>query len=505
MRRILVALVVLWAAPAGAQYSDAPGLNLTLAEAERRAVDRNPQIAEARLQIAAADYTFAEQLAAYTPSFSASILQRSQTSPSTTQLSGGQQLVATDTASYSSGVAQALPWGGGRIDVDFSGTRAETSNLFSTYNPSFSSSVTASITQPLFRGLRFDATKAQIAQAGTSRGIADAGLRQQAATILAAVRRAYWELVYTADALTTARRSEDLAQRQLRDNRLRVELGTVAPIDVLESEAEVASRHQAVTQAEGAWRAAQVTLKQEIVSDTSDPIWETTIVPVDRPTEATRTINVTQALANALANRTDLAVARHQRQNADTDVRLLAEQRKPSVDLVANYSLNGIGGTQILRQSGALGSEIVGTVSGSYLDVLRSVGALDYPTWTAGLNVTLPLGGKAADAAYARGQVERRQVDVRIGALELQVAAQVTRAGEQVRSAEQQIASAGVARQLAEKRLEAEEARRAAGLSTTFLVLQAQRDLGTAQTNELRAQLDYRLALVDFDLAQEAA
>jgi outer membrane protein len=100
--------------------------------------------------------------------------------------------------------------------------------------------------------------------------------------------------------------------------------------------------------------------------------------------------------------------------------------------------------------------------------------------------------------------VERRQVDVRIGALELQVAAQVTRAGEQVRSAEQQIASAGVARQLAEKRLEAEEARRAAGLSTTFLVLEAQRDLGTAQTNELRAQLDYRLALVGFDVAQEA-
>jgi outer membrane protein TolC len=101
--------------------------------------------------------------------------------------------------------------------------------------------------------------------------------------------------------------------------------------------------------------------------------------------------------------------------------------------------------------------------------------------------------------------VARRQADVRVEALELQVAAQVTRASEQVRSAEQQIASAGVARQLAEKRLEAEETRRAAGLSTTFVVLQAQRDLATARTTELRAQLDYRRALVDFDLAQEAA
>jgi outer membrane protein TolC len=505
MRKILAALIMLCAAPVFAQEHSTPGLNLTLADAERRAVDRNPQLAEARLEIAAADYQVALQRAAYSPLFSASMLQRSQTSPSTTQLSGGQQLVATDAGSYEAGVTQPLSWGGGRVTVDFSGTRTGTSNVFATYNPSFSSSATASITQPLLRGLRFDATRAQIVQAGIARRIADVALRQQAATMLATVRRAYWELVYTVDALETALQSEALAQRQLRDNRVRVELGTVAPIDVLESEAEVASRHQAVTQAEGAWRVAQIALKQEIVSGTSDPIWASTIVPVDRPTETLRSIDVQQAVANALSGHTDLTVARQQRESSDNDVRLLSEERKPSIDLTASYGLNGIGGTQILRQSGTLGSEVVGTLPGGYLDVLRSIGALDYPTWTVGLNVTLPLGTRAADAAYASGQVARRQADVRVEALELQVAAQVTRASEQVRSAEQQIASAGVARQLAEKRLEAEETRRAAGLSTTFVVLQAQRDLATARTNELRAQLDYRRALVDFDLAQEAA
>ena len=505
MRKILAALIMLCAAPVFAQERSTPGLNLTLADAERRAIDRNPQLAEARLEIAAADYQVALRRAAYSPLFSASILQRSQTSPSTTQLSGGQQLVATDAGSYEAGVTQPLSWGGGHITVDFSGTRTGTSNVFATYNPSFSSSATASITQPLLRGLRFDATRAQIVQAGIARRIADVALRRQAATMLATVRRAYWELVYTVDALETALQSETLAQRQLQDNRFRVELGSVAPIDVLESEAEVASRHQAVTQAEGAWRVAQIALKEEIVSGTSDPIWESTIVPVDRPTETLRSINVQQAVANALSGHTDLTVARQQRESSDNDVRLLGEERKPSIDLTASYGLNGIGGTQILRQSGTLGSEVVGTLPGGYLDVLRSIGALDYPTWTVGLNVTLPLGTRAADAAYAGGQMARRQADIRVEALELQVAAQVTRASEQVRSAEQQIASAGVARQLAERRLEAEEARRAAGLSTTFVVLQAQRDLATARTNELRAQLDYRRALVDFDLAQEAA
>jgi len=164
----------------------------------------------------------------------------------------------------------------------------------------------------------------------------------------------------------------------------------------------------------------------------------------------------------------------------------------------------GIGGTQILRQSGALGGGIIGTSPGSYLDVLRSLGALDYPTWSVGVSVTLPIGEKASDAAYARAQVEQRQQTARIQQLELAVAAQVTRVVEQVRSAEEQVRAAMAARELAQKRLDAEEARRAAGLSTNFLVLQAQRDLAAAQTAELRARLDHRKALVDFELVQQA-
>jgi outer membrane protein len=116
----------------------------------------------------------------------------------------------------------------------------------------------------------------------------------------------------------------------------------------------------------------------------------------------------------------------------------------------------------------------------------------------------VPVGRKASDAAYARARVEQRQQDVRIQALELSVTAQVTRVAEEVRSAEEQVRAAGAARALARRRLDAEEARRAAGLSTNFLVLQAQRDLATAQTSELRAMLDYRTALVDFDLVQQA-
>jgi outer membrane protein TolC len=518
MNRVLPVLFVLLAAPALAQNPGPgtrnvepgtpgtrnPELPLTLQEAEQRALDKNPAIAQARLASQAASFTVAEGRAAYSPTFSASLLQRSQTNPSTNQLSGGQQQVTSDASSYSTGMAQLLPWGGGNVSVDFTGNRTATSNVFSTYNPSFASGITASVTQPLLRGFRVDSTRAQIEQAEISSDIADVELRQEMASTAAAVRRAYWELVYATDARETAIRSEALAQRQLEDNRTRVELGTVAPIDLVEAEAEVASRHQAVVQAEGAWRTAQVALKQLMVANAADPIWARPIVPVDRPGTSTRPIDVTRAIAAAVANRSDLEVARKNRQSSATTLELLDDQRKPSVNVVAQYSLNGVGGTQIIRDSSTLGSPVIGTAAGGYLDVLRSIGALDYPTWTAGVNVTMPIGKKAADAAYARAQVQQRQEDVRIQALELSVAAQITRLAEQVRSTEEEIRAAAAARELAQKRLDAEVARRTAGLSTNFLVLQAQRDLATAQTTELRAQLDYRTALVDFDLAQVA-
>jgi HAE1 family hydrophobic/amphiphilic exporter-1 len=506
MSKTLVAsILTLLAVPALAQQrAPAADLPLTLTDAEHRALDRNPALAVSRLASQAAALTAAETRAAYSPSMTFSLAERSQTNPSTSQLAGGQQHVTADTVNVGSGVTQALRWGGGRLSVDFTGSRNATSNVFSTYNPIFSSGLSLRLTQPLVRGFRFDATRAAIARADIDSDIADAGLRQEMATTLAAVRRAYWELVYAADALDTSRQSEALARRQLDDNRRRLELGTIAAVDIIEAEAEVAARHQAAVQAEGAWRTAQVALKQLIAADSGDPVWSASITPIEHLARTAPAIDLGTAIQAAMANRTDLEAARKTQDTAATAVKLLSDQRKPSVDLVAEYGAYGVGGPQILRQTGALGGGIVGTTPGNYLDVLRSLGSLDFPTWSIGVNVTLPLGQRASDAAYARGLVEQRQQAARAQQLELAIAAQVTRIVEQVRSAEEQIRAAAAARELAQKRLEAEQARRAAGLSTNFLVLQAQRDLAAAQTAELRARLDHRKALVDFELVQHA-
>ena len=445
-----------WAAPAVAQQQPMP---LTLAEAEQRALDKNPTITSARLNTGGGDLRRGDGRATYSPLFTASLAQQSQAS-------------AVGTA-----VTQPLPWGGGSVSLDVSGTRGAAFDLLAGDSAATASGVMLAVWQPLLGGLRFDATRAAIVQAGIESDIADVGLRQERAATLADVRRAYWELVFATDALATARQSESLAQRQLDENRRRVDLGTVAAVDIVEGEAEVAARHQAVVQADGAWRTAQVALKELMVAEASDPIWSASIVPSDRPEVGSRAVDVPAAIARAVANRSDVQVARKHRESTTTNMRLLNEPTKPGVDLIAEYDVERAAVDCLSRQP--------------RLERRSQRHPADWQhrgEGLAGANAGATASGRRA-VAGARGR-HRRAGDAKIA--------------ERVRTAEEQIKAAAAARELAQRRLAAEEARRAAGLSTNFLVLQAQRDLATAQTNELRAALDHRTALVDFDLLGEA-
>jgi outer membrane protein TolC len=176
----------------------------------------------------------------------------------------------------------------------------------------------------------------------------------------------------------------------------------------------------------------------------------------------------------------------------------------PALDLTATYGAQGLGGTQFLRQGSGVTSTIIGAVPGGYADAFRALTGRDYSNWNVALNLTYPLGGSAAEATVARARVQRSQSAAQLRARELTVATDVTNAALQVQSSLQRYDAATAARGLAQQRLDAEQSRFDVGLSTNFFVVQAQRDLATAQNSELRALLDYRKALVDYQRAQEA-
>lgn len=489
--------------PATAPPAAGADVALTVDEATARALERNLELAVERLNPQTFDLNIARLSAAYRPTATSQIGQRAVVQPPTSQLNGGS-VVENDTTTYNAGLAQTLKWGGGSLAVTFNNNKQVTSNVFANFNPTFTSNFNAVLTQPLLRGFLIDNNRQQLRVTALSRDVSEIQLRATIATTLASVRNTYWELVYSIEGLEVARGSYALAERLVADNRARVEVGTMAPLDVVQAEAEVATRAQAVAQAEATWRTTELALKRLIVSGTDDPLWRATLRPTDRPTFAPQPLDVEGAVRKALTDRTDLAQARKTVESNDVVMHYLSNQRLPAVDLQANYGAQGLGGTQFIRQGSGLGSTVIGTIPGGYGNALSTLTGRDYPTWNVQVNVSYPIGGSAAEAQYARGRVQRNQSAAQLRALELQVATDVTNAALQVENSLKRYEAARAARGLAQTRLDAEQSRFDVGLSTNFFVVQAQRDLSTAQNSELRALLDYRRALVDFSRVQEA-
>ena len=479
-----------------------PGFELTLDEATARALERNLDLAVERLNPLIQDANLERLYAAYRPTVTSQVGHLARVQPPTSQLNGGV-LVQNDTSTYNAGLTQALPWSGGDVSVLFNNNKQVTSATFSNFNPAFNTSFSATLSQPLLRDFWIDGTRQQLKVTAINREISDIQLKGTLATTVANVRNAYWELVFAVQAVDVAKGSLELADKLVQDNKARVEVGTMAPLDVVQSEAEAATRRQALAQAEATMRTAELSLKRLIVNGTDDPLWRSTLTPIDRPEFRSEPLDVESAVRTALSSRTDLAQARKTLDSNDITMKFLRNQQLPALDVLANYGAAGLGGTQYIR--GGLGSsQVLETIPGGYGNAWRTLTGRDYPTWNFQVNFSYPLGGSAADAVYARSRVQRNQTAAQLKALELQVATDVTNAALQVESSLKSYEAATVARSLAETRLSAEQSRFEVGLSTNFFVVQAQRDLATAQNSELRALLNYRRSIVDFGRVQEA-
>jgi len=480
-------------------------VNLGIEEAVTRALERNLDIAVERLNPETFDLSLAALRSVYTPTLTSTVGKNDLVQLPTNTLTGGTR-VQNDTNTYNAGATQLVPWGGGSFSSSFNNNKIETTSANANFNPQFRSFFNASYTQPLMRGFRIDNTRQQLLVTRLNRDISEVQLRATVTSTLANVRNAYWDYLFALEAVDVARRSMQLAEKLIEDNKVRVEVGTMAPIDVVQAEAEAATRRQVLVSAEAAMRTTELSLKRLIVSGTDDPLWRATINPVDRPTFQAVPIDLESAVRSALDKRTDLAQARMTLESNDVSLRFLRDQTLPVLDAVASYGLQGIGGLQRIREDPRRAdSPVRAEIPGGYFDALRLLGNREFPTWNVSLNLSYPLGRSAAQANYARARVQLRQSQAQLKALELNVATEVANVALQVQSNRQRVEAATAARELALRRLEAEASKFEVGMSTNFFVVQAQRDLSDAQNAELRALLDYRKSLVDFERVQETS
>jgi outer membrane protein len=479
-----------------------PVRDMRMSEVVALALEKNLDIAVERINPSTVDLQIAGLNNLYLPVATSTVGMRDLTQLPRDQLQGGQR-VSVNTTTYNAALTQNMKWWGGNFNVQWNNNKQDSSSTFVTFNPTFTSGLTATYTQPLLRGLVIDQTRQQIQITQINREISEEQLRATVTQTLANVRNAYWDLVFARNATEVALRALQLADKLVEDNRARVEVGTLAPLDIVQAEAEAATRRQALALAEATLQTAELALKRYIVSGTEDPLWRQELRPIDLPSLEPAPTDVEGAVRRALERRTDLVTARKNLESTDVTLRYFRNNTLPEVDLSASYGSQGIGGTSITR-AGLGSSTIVNTVPGGYTDALRLLTNRDYPNWNVQATVVYNLFGSQADAQYARARLQKTQSQGRLRALELQVATEVTNSALSVQSNLKRVEAAVAARELAEKRLEAEQSKFEVGMTTNFFVVQAQRDLRDAQNTELRALADYRKSLVIFERVQES-
>jgi outer membrane protein TolC len=482
-----------------------PVVSLTLDEAIRLALDRNLDIAVQRLNPETFDYSIAGLRAFYRPVVTSTVSRLSATNPSTQTLQG--QAAGTGiiqgTSTFNGGISQSFERSGGTLSANFNNNRQTTSSLTALFDPAYNTNWSAQYTQPLLRNFKIDTNRQQLVVTKLNQDISEIQLQQTIINTVSNVRNAYWDLVFGVQAVAVARRSVELADQLVKDNQTRVEIGTMAPIDVVQAQSQAATQRQNLVTADGTRRTNELALKRLIISGTGDSTWSATLEPVDHPDFSPEPIDVAAAVRRALDSRTDLAQVQKNLQVNAVTLKLLQNQTLPQADAFARYGLLGQGGTYF-PVTGTGINRIQGTpIPGGYTDALTSLLKSNYPTWTIGLNVTYPIGTSAQSAALARGKVQLSQVEAQLRQIELQVATDVTNAAISVQNNVERVQAAQAASGLAQKQLEAEQSKFEVGMSTNYFVVQSQRDLATAQNNELQAILAYRKALVELERLQQ--
>jgi HAE1 family hydrophobic/amphiphilic exporter-1 len=337
--------------------------------------------------------------------------------------------------------------------------------------------------------------------------VADVTLRDAIAATTREVRYAYWDLVYAIAALEVQGQSLELARQSLRDTLARIQIGTTAPVDAIESEAEVARREESVIVARAQIATAEDRLRALIFDPSSPDFWTLTIEPSDAAPFQAQAVDADMAVRRALENRTDLTQAKNVLAQDDISIRYLRNQLMPEVNANVTYRGAGTGGTRYdIDRAAALSGEAPSRVLISqqgFGTILGDAFGNAFPTWTFGVEVGYPLGTSTQEANLARARLQQSQAQTELRNLELQVATQVRDAARNVQTNQKRVDSTRAARELAERRLEAAEKKFAAGIETSFFVFQAQRDLAQARTSEVRAISDYNKSLVDFEAVQE--
>ena len=435
------------------------------------------------------------------------------TSPSASFFSGttpGSALL-TDTGSANFAYNQGFATGA-NLQVGFNNNRIATNNFYTSLSPELTSNFRATFSQPLLQGFGWSLNTRNIRIAKNNREITDVAFRQQVISTVVQIQNIYWDLVNAYETVKVNEESVALANKTLSDNQKQVEIGTLAPIEVVRAQSQVSSSKQQLIVAQTNLQLQQLLMKNAISRNLTDPtLASVPVVPTDTmvipPVEPV--VPIDELVNDALSHRPELAQSRIDLTNRAINNKALKNGLLPQVNLFAYYGASSLGGVQNAASTCAPGENPATTfctpagtfASLGYGNVFSNLFDSSGPDKGIGINIQIPIRNRTAQADQIRGQLEFQQAEMRLQQQENQIRIDVRNSQFTLQQDRAQVDSARSAVALARESLDAEQKKYALGASTNTLVLQAERDLTQAESQLVAANASYEKARVDLDRA----
>ncbi len=473
---VLVAVAASLLLPVVARAQPPPRtLKLSLKESIGRALQKNFEIQVERFNSQIRDQDIVREEAAFDPSVFADADANFERTPSISALTQIQER-ETETQAADVGVRQRLKTGT-EYGVSFETIRSENNAAFITVDPAYTPRLNLTLRQNLLKNFGVNTNTTAIRVAQNDRQVSEFAFKDRVIQTISEVQDLYWELVFSIQDLEVKRQSLGLAQDLLRRNRIQVEVGTLAPIEIIQAEATVASREADVIVAERLAQDNEDLIKRGINLDPEE--WDVPLEPTDEPLFEEKSHSLEENYQAALKNRPDHAQAKLGIETKTLEVSFERNQLLPTVDLKGGFGLNGL--------------------DDSFDDSISDFGTGDFFSWEVGVAFDYPFGNRVAKSRLTQRRLEVNQAQTSLDNLEQQIFLEVREAVRRVETDQKRVSATRAARVLSERKLDAEEKKLEVGLSTSFNVLEFQEDLAESQSNETRAITDYNQSLVNLD------
>ena len=501
-------------------------VRMTLRDTILMALENNRDIEIERLNVQLTGFDLRASQGVYDPTLTGSFFYDRKNVPIANPLAGGANGgLLTDNVTGSATLSQRIMEQGGLLQANYSNDRSTTQNVFNALNPQFTSTLNLTYLQPLLKNRTTDQGRRQIRLARKRLDLSDSQFRQRAIEIIAQVQRAYWDLVFARRDREIKRESVELARTQLEHNERLVEVGTLAPSDIISARVELERRNDEAASAIDAIQRTENALKSLLLQPGSTELWQSELIPVEMPEIETGVVMpLADALRLALQNRPELEQFRIRGELNKIDEAYYRDQTKPQVDFFVTYGTIGLAGAQRTEANFFTASNALLTSRVNQLSVLSGLtplpvntggGALpaflvggngqsvwnmfknDFRTWRVGLNINLPLRNRTAEAQLGRSLAEGRQLDMQRQRTLQGVEVEVRNALQGVVTAKSRVEAARNSRINAELQYQSEVRKFDAGQSTSFFVLDRQNALSASRGRELRALTDYTKSVAE--------